>query len=139
MPDPKCLPPGMREPSEVARVIPSEWNLTHAIAARDDAWRQELARVERERDAYKRAKAENDERLMIERDDARAALEQARAVAVEAATLDLIGVVEARRLRNLRAAAETSGLDRVEHETMAREDAGVIERFRQLMEDERRG
>lgn len=38
-----------------------------------------LDAAERERDAYKRAKAENDERFMVERDVARAERDQARA------------------------------------------------------------
>lgn len=42
--------------------------------------REELARVIRERDAYRRAKQENDERFMIERDEAR---EEARRLALE--------------------------------------------------------
>lgn len=42
--------------------------------------REELARVIRERDAYRRAKQENDERFMRERDEAR---EEARRLALE--------------------------------------------------------
>ena len=38
--------------------------------------------AERERDAYKRAKDENDERFMLERDEARAALAAERAAVV---------------------------------------------------------
>lgn len=42
--------------------------------------REELAKMTRERDAYRRAKQENDERFMIERDEAR---EEARSLARE--------------------------------------------------------
>ena len=52
-----------------------------AKAARDD-----VDRVARERDAYQRAKAENDERFLLERDHARQEAERAHAV-IEAARL----------------------------------------------------
>lgn len=39
-----------------------------------------VIRLEAERDAYKRAKAENDDRFMLERDVARAEVEQLRAI-----------------------------------------------------------
>lgn len=50
-------------------------------ATTDWVWREHSRKLERERDAYKRAKQENDERFMLERDEARRerdeALEQA--------------------------------------------------------------
>jgi len=42
----------MREPGAAAAGLPL---VADALAARDDAWRQELARVERERDEYRTA------------------------------------------------------------------------------------
>lgn len=48
------------------REEPTPEELLHLFAALDEA--------RRERDAYKRAKAENDERFMRERDEARSAL-----------------------------------------------------------------
>jgi hypothetical protein len=41
-----------------------------------DCRKEQLAKVEKERDAYKRAKEENDERFMRERDEARANLSE---------------------------------------------------------------
>ena len=48
-----------------------------ALGAKDAtiaALNQRVAELERERDAYRKAKQENDERFMIERDEARAQL-----------------------------------------------------------------
>lgn len=47
-----------------------------------DTHEARIAELERERDAYKRAKAENDERFMVERDEARAEVARLRAVIV---------------------------------------------------------
>ena len=52
---------------------------------RDWEWmRQEIDRLRAERDAYKRAKAENDERYMLERDEARAEVARLRAASAAA-------------------------------------------------------
>ena len=50
------------------------------LAIENERLREELAKMTRERDAYRRAKQENDERFMIERDEAR---EEARRLARE--------------------------------------------------------
>lgn len=50
------------------------------LATENERLREELAKMTRERDAYRRAKQENDERFMIERDEAR---EEARSLARE--------------------------------------------------------
>lgn len=49
--------------------------------------RAELERVTQERDAYKKAKAENDERFMLERDAARRELERVKGLCQESLTL----------------------------------------------------
>lgn len=51
MPESKFLPPGMRWPSSVARAFEPRVAAMEAIAARDEAWRQELARARDEADA----------------------------------------------------------------------------------------
>lgn len=51
--------------------------LTRTERALDEA-RAEVERLTRERDAYKKAKSENDERFMLERDAARAEVEHLR-------------------------------------------------------------
>ena len=48
-------------------------------ATTDWVWREHSRKLERERDAYKRAKQENDERFMLERDEARRERDEARA------------------------------------------------------------
>lgn len=45
MADPKFLPPGTREPGDPYLAIPFRNDLHAAITARDEAWRQELARA----------------------------------------------------------------------------------------------
>lgn len=60
--------------SEAPRVAEGE------AMTENERLREELAKMTRERDAYRRAKQENDERFMIERDEAR---EEARSLARE--------------------------------------------------------
>ena len=47
-------------------------------------WANDARRLERERDAYKKAKQENDERFMLERDEARAEAARLRELLTEA-------------------------------------------------------
>lgn len=65
--------------------------------------RAEIARLIRELDAYKKAKAENDERFMLERDEARADLRIVRAelgrVQTEATRQIMLAMQETRDLR----------------------------------------
>jgi hypothetical protein len=70
------------EPGEeaLAALLASSRTDVPALCLAVDMLREELARVTRERDAYRRAKQENDERFMCERDEAR---EEARRLAVE--------------------------------------------------------
>ena len=65
-----------------------------ALAQRDDAVKR-AERAEAERDAYKRAKSENDERFMVERDAARTARDAYRA-ALEKMIVVLEGKTDAR-------------------------------------------
>lgn len=53
------------------------------LAAAANLANAKLAAAEKERDAYKRAKAENDERFQLERDQARAECERLRALGSE--------------------------------------------------------
>jgi len=65
-----------------------EWRAGCERAAADEnANAADLERVSRERDAYRRAKAENDERLMCERDEARHERDESRA-ALQAARVE---------------------------------------------------
>ena len=64
-------------------------HIAEAVLRMYDAATQEIEQLTRERDAYKRAKQENDERFMTERDEARAECEKLRQLVMRSTSLAL--------------------------------------------------